>query len=234
MPLLCSADRLIQLISAVSIGDEEFVALRALESSDSTAFSVLVSVVLSQNTSDRNAVRAFTRLRSMVGLSPREILDAGLERVAEAVKPAGMHRQRAARLIELARIVLDKYGGSLDFVCSMSVEEARQLLMELPGVGPKTADVVLLAYCGLPTFPVDTHISRICSRLGLGSSYEVIRRWFLEHAPHDKLYELHLKLIVIGRRYCRPRNPRCNECPLRECCSYAEAHTTSHSSTLVP
>ncbi|MGY4707496.1 endonuclease III domain-containing protein [Candidatus Bipolaricaulota sp. J31] len=184
--------------------------------------SLLVGTILSQNTSDLNRDRAFSALRERF---PRweEILEAPIDAVEEAIRGAGLHRQRAMRIKEiLNRIVAERGEISLEFLREMAPEEAHRWLLSLPGVGRKTAGIVLLFGMGAPYFPVDTHIKRVTRRLGLwdgkGDPHDVLGPL----VPREKEYELHLHLIRLGRELCRPRNPRCGECPLRDLCDSAE------------
>lgn len=189
-------------------------------------FQVLVITVISQNTNDVNTERAYRRLEERGLLSPEAVLKASVEELEEALRVAGLYRNKARRLKELAKRVLEEYGGDLSKVLSMPLEEARRRLLELPGVGFKTADVLLL-FCGRrPVIPVDTHVSRTAKRLGLADAragYEGVRLSLQSLYPPDpELYlDLHLLLISLGRRYCKARRPLCAECPLRGLCPSA-------------
>ena len=203
----------------LALDPSEFVVSRA-----KTLFEALVATVLSQNTSDKLAIRALEGLRRLVGcpVTPEAILRTDPSQLAEAVRPAGMQRRRAERLRALAE-ALTKALDLLSRLKSMGVEEARETLMRLPGVGPKTADVLLMVM-GKATFPVDTHISRVMPRLlGLEKAdYEDLRTLAVEALREpDKLRELHMKLILVGRRWCRLRRPSCEGCPLAPVCAYA-------------
>ncbi|MEZ0249198.1 MAG: endonuclease III [Thermoproteus sp.] len=203
-------------ISAVELREEEFVA-PVLRRAGASLFELLVAVILTQNTSDRNAFRAYYNLKGAVGeITPQALLALGEERLAELIKPAGMNRIRARNLIELSRRVLDV---DLNSVRDMPVDEARAFLKSLPGVGDKTADVILVNL-GRPAFPVDTHITRIAMRWGIGKRYEEISKWFLANFPPDRYLEVHLKLIQFGRDYCKARAPRCGGCPVRDLCPW--------------
>ncbi len=194
-----------------------FVAPRALKYG---LFGFMVAVILSQNTSDKNALRAFEALAKATGMDPARVVEEGVDGVKSLIRVAGLAEQRAGRIVELARMFIDGRMG--DWVCRLGVEEARRFLLSIKGVGDKTADLVLLMYCGLPSFPVDTHIMRVCSRVCIGRTYRSIRRAFLSVVKDPgALLEAHVKLISIGRIYCRPRRPRCSVCPLRECCGHA-------------
>ncbi len=183
-------------------------------------FKTLVATVLSQNTSDRNALAAYRRLEELLGdITPQGLAAAPLEDVEEAIRPAGMHKVRARKLKELAAAVLDRFGGNLNRIGDMSTESARQVLLSLPGVGPKTADVVLVNL-GKSAFPVDTHILRIGRRLGIGNTYSQISGRIMSMLPPSEYLRVHLALIQFGREVCRARRPLCDACPLRDKCKY--------------
>ncbi len=188
-------------------------------------FELLIETILSQNTTARNAEKAFRNLLSRFKLIPSHLARASIEEVAEAIKPAGMQYVRARNIVELSKVVIEKFGGRLDFIRNLPTDIARKLLMELPGVGKKTADIVLLFYAKRPVMPVDTHIARICRRLGISDgSYEKTRE-VLEKAIGENyllVAKAHLALIEFGREICRARDPRCSSCPLASVCSYAK------------
>jgi len=209
-----------RLLSDPSLSDGYFLVDRASPGCVDP-FRTLVATVLSQNTNDRNGYMAFSALERSVGVTPERISRAPLEVLENAIRPAGMHRERARKLRDLAVAVVELYGGDLSRALSGDLERARIALMELPGVGPKTADVVLLFCASMPTFPVDTHISRISRRLGLvrsNAGYEEMRS-ALQSIFNPQDYAIaHRALIQLGRVYCRARNPRCSECPIRDLC----------------
>ena len=204
-----------------SIDISEFIATRIKSKS---LFEFMIGVMLSQNTSDRNAIKAYESLKKLLNnsITATRVTEHSVEEIAEAIKPAGMHYQRARRIMELALMFKDHvYVEKLEKeLRELPVEEARKKLIELPGIGVKTADVVLLMYFNKPTFPVDTHIARITKRLGYLEryDYESIRRfWMKVFKPSDYL-EAHLLLITHGRRTCRARKPLCSGCVIREYC----------------
>ncbi|MCI4460646.1 MAG: endonuclease III [Thaumarchaeota archaeon] len=205
-----------RLLGDPALGDGYFL-IDLVSPGCSDPFRVLIATVLSQNTNDRNSYRAFLSLDRAIGVSPGSLAGAPLEALEEAVRPAGMHRARARNIRGIARAVLERYGGDLSRVFSMGLEAARSALMELPGVGPKTADVVLLFCASMPTFPVDTHITRVSRRLGIvppGAGYEEIRSALQSAFEPGQYAAAHRALIQLGRVYCRPRAPRCDRCPL--------------------
>jgi len=185
-------------------------------------FKVLIRTMLSQNTSYKNELKAFRALEGCVGIEPAKLASEDLSIIEECIRPAGQQRQRALRIKAAAREVLDKYGGDLWPLLRLEpLEEARRELMSLPGVGRKTADIVLLFCAGRPVFPVDRHIIRIFDRLGFigpRPGYEDIRS-FVEKAlePGDYLFA-HLALIKLGREICRARKPDCPSCPISDLC----------------
>jgi endonuclease-3 len=188
----------------------------------------LVSTILSQNTNDRNRDLAFERLQTRFGRDNwEEVRDAASEQVIEAIRPAGLAPQKGPRIQNALRQISQHRGQlSLDFLAGMPLEEAREWLTALPGVGPKTAAIVLLFALGQPAFPVDTHVHRVTGRLGW-----VPRTFSAEKAqvaleaavPPDHFYALHINLIRHGRAVCLARRPRCGECALRPDCRYGLA-----------
>jgi len=184
----------------------------------------LIMTILSQNTSDVNRDRAWRQLKARFP-SWEDVLRADTESVAEAIKPAGLSRIRAPRIQEILRRIERERGElSLDFLADMEVDEARQWLLSLPGVGPKTAAIVLLFSLGKPAFPVDTHIHRVARRLGLISpttSANAAHALLETLLPPEAYYSFHLNLIAHGRAVCRARRPLCHQCALREWCDYS-------------
>ncbi|MFP3194252.1 MAG: endonuclease III [Caldivirga sp.] len=212
-------DDVLKAISLVKIDEGEFLG-RWVFTRGVSIFEGLVAVMLTQNTSDKVATRVYRDLKARLGsITPSSILSLSRLELEGLLRPIGSFRQRADRLIKLATVVNTKYGGSLEFIRNMDTDEARRTLMSLPGVGPKTADVVLLNI-GRPTFPVDTHIMRISHRLGVVGGYEDVSLfWRSILSPEDYL-RVHLGLIEFGRRICRSRRPHCGECPIRDKCMY--------------
>ena len=210
------------------VREDEFIALKLI-TSKGELFEVLVGIVLSQNTSERNAIRAFDNLKKVVkSVTPEALLRLSDEELQRAIAPAGLHRRRAIMLKKLASIFLVQGSCIIEKISELDVEAARQLLLKLPGIGPKTADVVLLMYFDKPTFPVDTNIDRVSRRLGIVSSdarYEDIRRRFLELLGRETsvLRLMHLLLIQHGRETCKARKPLCDRCVVSDlCCSFAK------------
>ncbi len=184
-------------------------------------FRTLIRTVLSQATADRNTKRAFRNLSAKFSVTPEALAKADVEEIEEAIRVAGLYRNKSRGIKNLSRVILEQFNGSLDFIYSRPLEEARGKLMSLPGVGAKTADVVLLFCAGRPVIPIDTHVKRVSERLGLApskSNYEEIREALQSLYPPQDYLSVHLLLISLGRRYCKARNPLCKLCPVNTLC----------------
>lgn len=181
----------------------------------------LVLTVLSQHTSDVNADRAFTSLRRTF-LTWDEIVRAAPPAVAEAIRSGGLGNTKAPRIQALLREVRDREGRfDLTSLRRMSDAEATAYLSTLPGVGPKTAAVVLAFALGRDAIPVDTHVHRVATRLGMidaRTNAERAHRVLEELVPAEIRVPLHVGLIRLGREICKAGRPRCEECPLFEVC----------------
>jgi endonuclease-3 len=194
----------------------------------------LVLTVLSQSTSDRNRDVAFLRLRERFAwavpdgtprahtVGPRvdwaAVRDAPLEEVEDAIRPGGLHRQKSVRIQQILR---DLDGDDLRGLAGAPVEEARARLCALPGVGRKTAACVLLFSFGAHDVPVDTHVSRVGTRLGLfrpGAPFEELHDELLELLRPGEGLEVHVNLLRHGRRTCVAQRPRCGSCALERMC----------------
>jgi len=213
-----------RLKSSTDVDLNEYIAPSIL-TKGASPFELLIAVILSQNTSDANALKAFEKMKKVLGdITLQAILAASEETLTDVLKPAGMNRIRARRLKELSSAILNLGGESwLNALMNLDAESLRAELMKLPGVGPKTADVLTLMYYRKPSFPIDTHILRVVRRLGIFNSrpnYESIRRYFVEALGSNvaDLIEFHLLLIAHGRRICKARKPLCNACILSDLC----------------
>ncbi|HEY2477768.1 MAG TPA: endonuclease III [Solirubrobacterales bacterium] len=179
----------------------------------------LVKTVLSQHTNDRNRDRAYAAMRERFPTWD-EVRDAPVGELEDAIRPGGLAQQKAPRIQEILRRLGDE--PDLDWTATAPIEESREFLLALPGVGRKTVACVLLFTWGLPEIPVDVHVHRVGGRLGLFPPDASLERAHDEMlavvAPEDG-YELHLNLIRHGRALCRPK-PRCGECDLRRMCPW--------------
>ncbi len=184
---------------------------------------VLIATVLSQNTNDKNSHRAYTELRRRFR-SWNSLADAPVRAIASAIRMGGMADQKSRRIKEILREVRQRTGTfSLDALRKETNPEIMDWLVGLPGVGPKTAACVILFSLGRDIFPVDTHVHRICSRLGISGrsrSPEETFRHMAKKVPKGKGYSFHTNLIRFGRMVCRSTQPLCGECPLFNLCVF--------------
>jgi len=183
-------------------------------------FEVLVGAVLVQNTSWKNVVKAIDNLRDADVTSPQAVGDLAQEELEELVRPAGYFRLKARRLRNLIEFILRRYDGSLDAMFAAGLPVVREQLLTVNGVGPETADSILLYAGNLPTFVVDTYTHRVLSRHGWidpESDYHAVKDHFEQNLTTDvALYnEYHALLVRVGHHYCR-KTPKCDECPLVE------------------
>jgi endonuclease-3 len=182
----------------------------------------LVLTVLSQNTNDRNRDVAYARLTERFA-TWADVRDAPVAELEEAIRPGGLAPTKAVRIGEILRAIGD---DDLSWLETAPLEEGREYLVSLPGVGRKTAACVLLFAYGRPDVPVDTHVYRVGSRLGLfrpGASFDEAHDEMLRLTGDGDAYEAHVALIRHGRRTCTARSPRCRECPLLSLCPYGRA-----------
>lgn len=183
----------------------------------------LVSTILSQNTSDINRDKAFFALKEKYP-DWQQVIDAPVADIIETIRPAGLANQKAPRIQAALKTIADQRGElSLDFLADMPVDEAREWLVNINGVGPKTAAIVLLFSFNRPAFPVDTHVHRLSQRLGLipqGTSAEKAHEMLEKIVDPDSYYGFHLNLIRHGREVCSARSPNCAACPLQDLCGY--------------
>ncbi len=181
----------------------------------------LVLTVLSQSTNDRNRDVAYLRLRERLP-TWEAVRDAPLGVVEEAIRPGGISNVKSKRIQEILRAISASSGGlSLDWLADAPLAQGRDYLTSLPGVGRKTAACVLLFAYGLRDVPVDTHVSRVGTRLGLlqaGASFEQLHNQMLSLTPPGEELELHVNLLRHGRRTCHARAPACGECALARIC----------------
>lgn len=198
-----------------------------------TPFEVLVSTILSQKTERRGTRKAFDELKEKIGLTPEKIAGAPLSDITDAIKAAGLYRSKASKIKEVAQIVLDRYGGDLSAILDMHTPEARKKLTDMPGVGPKTADILLSFVGKRPVFPVDVHIERVGKRLGLVSQkakYKESKASYEQVIPPEDRMRTHMALIEFGREICTARNPKHGICPVSEYRDYYQSQLAENPS----
>jgi endonuclease-3 len=184
-------------------------------------FETLIVTIISQNTASRNTAKAFENLSKRFKITPETLANAKTSKIEECLKVAGLYRNKARAIKQVSRIILEKFSGSLKLILSLPLEEARKTFLQLPGVGPKTADVVLLFCSKKSTIPVDTHVERVAKRLGLApenGDYEAVRKSLQTLYRQREYLAVHVLFISLGRRYCCARNPLCRDCPLNMLC----------------
>ncbi|MDK2870819.1 MAG: endonuclease [bacterium] len=184
-------------------------------------FEIAMATILSQNTSDMNAIKAFNCLKEkLVGeITPQRILSLSMEDLEMAISFSGLKKSKAKAIFSLARKVTELWDGDLTKV--LREEDPRKALMSIDGIGPKTADVILLHLGYNETFAIDRHIERVVKRFGLSNqkdSYEFVRLKLMSIFPPEERLRAHKLLILIGREFCRPHKPNCYPCPLRKGC----------------
>ena len=161
------------------------------------------------------------KLRKRYKINPRTLAKARISELTPCIKQAGLYRSEAPRIKAVSRIIQDQYGGRLTPILNRPYGQAKNELMNLPGVGPKTADILLAFVAKNPVIPVDTHIARVTKRLGIAkvnANYEQVRLPLEALIPARKRIPLHLSIISFGRAVCRAPRPRCAICPVNRLC----------------
>lgn len=188
----------------------------------SDPFKNLVITVLSQNTSEINCVRAYRGLSARFEVKPEVLVKADVNEIKEAIRSGGLYNVKSRRIKELSKAVLEKFNGDLAPVLALPKEEAKKKFMELPGIGDKTADVLLASRHGYhEVFVVDTHMDRIAKRLGLvkeNAKYAEIQEAIKHFIPADKDERVGGLFWLLAKYTCRAQNPKCYECPLASIC----------------
>ena len=188
-------------------------------------FEICVGAILTQNTSWKNVEHAIANLKAAKALSVKRMYDLPVDKLAKLIRPAGYYNMKAARLRNFLSVLMDQYNGSLRRMLAGNTETVRARLLAINGIGPETADSMLLYAGGHASFVIDAYTKRIFSR----------HDWCKETDDYDALQTLcqaalgqrtgaartdywqdyHAQLVVVGNRHCRPKNPHCDECPLQ-------------------
>lgn len=180
-----------------------------------TPFELLVAVILSAQATDKG-VNLATRVLFKHAGTPQAIFKLGVAGLSEYIKTIGLYNTKAKNVIEMCRLLLEQHGGK--------VPESREALEALPGVGRKTANVILNTAFGQPTIAVDTHIFRVANRTGLapGNDVREVEEHLLKVVPPEYALNAHHWLILHGRYTCIARKPKCPQCPILELCEFRE------------
>lgn len=180
-------------------------------------FKTLITCVLSQRTRDENTEKASRNL-FRIAKTPKQILKLPDKKLQQLIKPSGFYRQKAKRIKQISKIILEKG----------KVPKTKEELLGLPGVGFKTADVVLMYGYGMPSIPVDTHVNQISKRLGLvdqNAGVEGVRLKLESILPKNKWYLINHGFVRFGQEICLPRNPKCDVCFLLKICPFGKNRT---------
>lgn len=178
-------------------------------------YTLVVAVALSAQATDKGVNKATAALFQIAD-TPQKMLDLGEEGLTEHIKTIGLYRQKAKNVIKMSRILVDDYGGE--------VPNSRAALQSLPGVGRKTANVVLNMWWGMPSQAVDTHIFRLGNRSGIapGKDVDAVERAIEDNIPADFQLHAHHWMILHGRYICTARKPKCQVCQISDLCLYEE------------
>ena len=183
-----------------------------------TPFEIIIGAILTQNTNWQNVEKAIDNLKRNKRLTPLGLKKIPTRNLARLIRSSGYYNIKAKRLKEFINFMFDKYSGNLKLMFRKKLPQLRQELLNIKGIGPETADSILLYAAGKPVFVVDTYTKRILHRhniLNHNSSYSEIQQLFMKNLPHrTKLFnEYHALLVKLGKEYCK-KTPKCSECPL--------------------
>ncbi len=185
---------------------------------------VCIGAILAQNTTWRNAERALARLKDAGVMSTAALEALPTDELTELLRPSGTYRSKSLSVQAFVAHVVERYDGDLARMLARPLDALRAELLAVRGIGPETADDILLYAAGHPSFVVDAYTRRIFTRIGVRldpDNYETWRTWFMDHLPADVplFNEYHALLVRLGSRVCLKRVPRCSECPLQQLCA---------------
>ena len=191
-----------------------------------TPFEMIVGAILTQNVAWKGAAQAIANIKERNWLEPRRLLEAPEDELAVLVRPARYHYQKAQKLKNFCRVVVEEFGGDLKGFLSQELEPLRKRLLAIRGIGPETADCIILYAAEKPVFVIDAYTHRIFHRLGIfpeQARYAEMQAFFMQHLPPDaKLFnEYHAQLDALGHHICLKRTPLCSTCPLLSFCKTA-------------
>ena len=192
-------------------------------------FEVIVGAILTQNTGWSNVEKALTNLKLNNMLNIKSISEINIKKLQEMIKPSGFFNQKANRLKILTLYLKNNFNSNLDYFFKKNIENIRKELLLLNGIGPETADSILLYAGNMPIFVVDTYTKRICKRLLMDTniSYDEIQDYFQRELSKNyskkeliKIYnELHALIVILAKKYCK-KKPQCYNCPLNKYCDF--------------
>ncbi|MEE8358378.1 MAG: endonuclease III domain-containing protein [Candidatus Hydrothermarchaeales archaeon] len=190
-----------------------------------TRFEVIVGAILTQNTAWQNVEVAIRNLKDAELLSPRGLLKVSDEELERCVRPAGYYRIKTKRLKSFINLLFDGFAGDLDKLFSLPLPDLRSTLLDVNGIGPETADSIILYAGGKPSFVVDAYTKRIFGRIGILNddlTYDAVKTFFEDRLLKDVgLYnEFHALIVMLGKNFCKSKKPLCKQCPLVIFCNY--------------
>jgi endonuclease III related protein len=226
------ADELAEVYAALldAYGEQQWWPTAAEDEAE-RRLEICLGAILTQNTAWRGAAAALGNLRVANALSCEAILDLPEDALGDLIRPSGYYNTKARKLKAFAETLLFDHGGSIDALLAGDVDEVRQRLLAIWGIGPETADAMALYAARLPTFVVDAYAYRLFERLGRPPGprrYEVYRDFFLERLEPDPwvLNEWHALIVRHGQRTCTRSRPRCDKCLLLDRCDFGQGEVT--------
>ena len=183
-----------------------------------TQFEVIIGAILTQNTAWSNVAKAIENLKALHALTPEGIRDLPLPRLLNAIRPSGYYNIKAARIQNFIKVFFERHHGDLKAFLDLPADHLRKELLEIRGIGPETADSILLYAAGRPVFVIDAYTVRVLVRHGYlaeGIGYDEAQKWFMKRVPLDvSLFnEYHALFVALGKYYCKS-TPQCHGCPL--------------------
>ncbi len=188
-------------------------------------FEICVGAILTQNTAWKNVEHAIANLKTAKALSAKRMYDLPVDELAQLIRPAGYYNMKAARLRNFLSVLMEQHNGSLQRMMADKTETVRARLLSINGIGPETADSMLLYAGGHASFVIDAYTKRIfsrhdwCKETDVYDALQTLCQTALDQrtgaARTDYWQDYHAQLVVVGNRHCRPKNPHCDECPLR-------------------
>lgn len=190
-----------------------------------TPFEVILGAILTQNTRWENVRMALDNLRAAAVLDPHSLAALDEVQLQELIRPSGFFRQKTATLRRLLQVLMNDYAGDVNAMLRGDTLQVRKRLLEIKGIGPETADSILLYAAQHPIFVIDAYTRRICSRLGLcgaEAAYAQVQELFMAHLSPDprKYNEFHALLVVLAKRCCTKARPACAACALQAICPF--------------
>ncbi|BCU67323.1 endonuclease III [Sulfolobales archaeon HS-7] len=224
--MICDGSKILKLLKdTYKISYEDYVTLHVYNSTHDP-FKTLIATVLSQNSTDKTAMKIFLELDREVGITPDKLATIDPDLLKKYLKKGGLYNNKTKYIIQISKVI-NALGPTLfKNLLENDTNEAKKFLTSLPGIGEKTADVVLLLYGSPLSFPVDTHIFRVSHRLGITRSrtYNQVSEKLKQLFPTSEYLAAHLLLIAHGRNTCKARKPLCGKCPIKSCCDYYITH----------